>query len=145
MAQKKKISVADVQPLIEQYRGNVAAISRHLKVHRHTVQARIDESTTLQQELQDARESMIDHVESSLYSAALGGAPWAVQFFLRTQGYHRGYGDRSRVEHEGEISNPDAPPAQVFDVSKLTIDQLEVIVKTAGPPAGDGGDDGAGS
>lgn len=104
MARQKKILVNDVRELLGQTKGNVAAIARTLGVTRRTVYNRILESPTLQDELKEARETMLDNAESVLYSKVLDGDMRALMFFLRTQGKDRGYYERR--EHTG---NPDAP------------------------------------
>jgi hypothetical protein len=90
----QKISVADVEPLVSEYKGNIAAIARKLGVSRSTVWARCNESKTLMQALEDARESMIDNAESKLYSKILDGDMTAIIFFLKTQGARRGYSEK---------------------------------------------------
>lgn len=93
----KKTLVSDVEPLIDEKRGNVASIARALGVSRGTVWNRIQESERLQTKLNDARETMIDNAESTLYDRALGGDITALIFFLKTQGKHRGYSERQEV------------------------------------------------
>lgn len=93
----KKILVEDVEPLIDEKRGNIAAIARALDVSRHTVYARINESVTLQGKLDDARESMIDTAESQLYQQIEDGNMTAIIFFLKTRGKSRGYVERQEV------------------------------------------------
>lgn len=107
MARAKKVTVAQVEPLIESTNGNIAAIGRQLGVSRTTVRKRINESSILQEKLDDARQGMIDNAESSLYRAVLNGESWAVCFFLKTQGKGRGYTERQ------EISGPEAGPVSV--------------------------------
>lgn len=104
MARKKSISVADVERLVEPKKGNVAAIARALGVSRSTVWSRVQESVTLQRALHDARETMLDNVESRLYSNALKGNVPSILFILRTQGGRRGWNER--VEHVGEGGGP---------------------------------------
>ena len=92
---RKKILVADVEPLVDKLNGNVAAIARKLGVTRSTVYARIKESPTLQKRLEDARQTMLDAAENKLHEAVLGGNLTAIIFFLKTQGKDRGYTERS--------------------------------------------------
>lgn len=99
----KKITIADVEPLIEKLHGNIAAIARTLGVDRATVWNRVKESKTLQASLEQARESMLDNAESKLYSNALNGDTTSLIFFLKTQGKRRGYTERVDVNLIGEI------------------------------------------
>ena len=54
--------------------------------------------------IQEAREATTDTAESALYDAILERQPWAVTFYLKTQGRNRGYGDR--VELAGDQASP---------------------------------------
>lgn len=99
----KKITIADVEPLIEKLHGNIAAIARTLGVNRGTVWNRVIESKTLQVSLEQARETMLDNAESKLYSNALNGDTTSLIFFLKTQGKRRGYTERLDVNLIGEI------------------------------------------
>lgn len=89
----KKIYIEDVLPLIDQYKGNVSDIARHLKVHRHTVQARIDESSHAQQALENARESLKDRAVKMLHER-MDKSDTLLIFYLKTQAKDRGYIER---------------------------------------------------
>jgi hypothetical protein len=95
--QKKRASVADVMALVDEKHGNVAAIARALGVARPTIYKRINESVNLQEALSSARETMLDNVESALYSQALNDNTTAMIFFLKTQGKSRGYTERQEI------------------------------------------------
>lgn len=100
----KKVTVIQIEPLVEEYRGNVAAIARKLGVNRSTIWARVKESKTLQESLDNARQTMLDDAEDTLYSKALAGDITALIFFLKTQGKNRGYTER--YEHGGIGGEP---------------------------------------
>lgn len=104
---RKKVKIADVEPLIAKNRGNIAAVARALGVSRVTVHKRIRESAGLQEALSEARETMLDNAETALYSAALNGNMTALIFFLKTQGKSRGYTERQ------ELTGADGQPMQV--------------------------------
>lgn len=112
----KKILVSDVEPLIEPSSGNIAAIARKLGVSRGTVYNRIAESPTLQERLEDARESMIDNAESMLYKKAMEGSTAELLFFLKTQGKRRGYTERQ------ELTGADGGPLLVVNWDDATDD-----------------------
>ena len=92
-----KLSAEKLIPLIEEMNGNLSMVCRKLGVARNTVYRFIADKPTIQQALSDAREKMIDNVESTLYSKALGGDTTAMIFFLKTQGKSRGYVERQEV------------------------------------------------
>ena len=64
---------------------------------RETLYKYIRAHKTVQNALEEARETMIDNAESALYSAVLNGEAWAVCFFLKTQGKRRGYVERQEL------------------------------------------------
>lgn len=90
----KTIKISDIEPLIGEYKGNIAAIARKLGVSRGTIYNRMAESQTLTASMEDARESMIDNAESMLYKQIADGNTTAIIFFLKTQGKRRGYVER---------------------------------------------------
>ena len=104
----KKITIADIEPLVTEYNGNIAAIARRLGVSRGTIHNRMDDSPTLRTAIDDARETMIDNVESALYREVLNGNVTAMIFWLKTQGKRRGWAARQ------EISGPDGEPLRVI-------------------------------
>lgn len=97
MPQIKKAPISTVEPLIEEYKGNIAAVARKLGVNRSTIWNRVKESATLRAKLDDARETMLDNAESALYSQVLNGNTTALIFFLKTQGKTRGYTERHEL------------------------------------------------
>jgi hypothetical protein len=101
---KKRILVADIEPLVDELHGNIAAIARKLGVARQTIYNRVNESTSLQASLESARETMLDEAENVLYEQVLAGNMTAVIFFLKTRGKSRGYTERT------EISGVDGGP-----------------------------------
>lgn len=100
---ERKILVSDVEPLVETYNGNVAAIARKLGVSRGTVWARVQESSTLKVALENARETMLDNAESVLYRKVLDGSTPELLFFLKTQGRRRGYTEKLEVAIEQRV------------------------------------------
>lgn len=101
-----KAKVSEIEPLIEKYKGNIAAIARHFGVSRKTIYNRIKTSANLEDALADARETMIDNAESALYKKIMDGDTTAIIFFLKTQGKNRGAGYSQRHELTGEDGAP---------------------------------------
>ena len=97
----KKATVADIEPLIARHRGNIAAIARALRVSRGTIHNRIKESTRLAAEIEEARESFVDDVESALYDNALGGNVAAQIFVMKAHPVAKGRGWGERQELAG--------------------------------------------
>lgn len=89
---------ADIEEALITLRGNLAAVAKKFGVTRTTIYKRINETPHLQEVLSDARESMIDHAESVLHRNVLNGMETSLIFFLKTQGYKRGYGRQGHYD-----------------------------------------------
>lgn len=94
---KAKVLIAQIHEM----KGNVATIAQRLGVSRTTIYNYINKMSSVKAALEEARETMLDNIESKLYSKALGGNMTAIIFFLKTQGKSRGYTERT------EISGPE--------------------------------------
>lgn len=81
---------------IKKYGGNISAISRAFQKSRQTIYTKIKEYK-LDQELDNAREEMLDNVESALYKKAIKGDTTAMIFILKTRGKNRGYTQRHEI------------------------------------------------
>jgi len=92
---RRTLTVAGVEEQLRNMSGNAAAVARAFGVSRQAVAKFIKSHPSLQTVAEDARETMLDGAESSLYRAVLNGEAWAVCFILKTIGKQRGY-----VEHE---------------------------------------------
>jgi len=98
---RPKLDPELVAAALAELQGNCAAVAKRFGVARSSVVELIGKRPSLQKVLKNAREGMLDHAESALYSCILDKQPWAVCFFLKTQGRHRGY-----IEREGTIVDP---------------------------------------
>ena len=94
-----RMTITGIEKAIHDKRGNVSAVARSFGVSRNAVQRRIDGNERLQEALREARETMLDNAERTLYDEATDGNTTALIFFLKTQGKSRGYIERQ--EHTG--------------------------------------------
>lgn len=124
MAAPKRVTVEMIMPLIDHHKGNLSAIARSLGVHRSTIQRRLAESPVLAAARQDARETMLDMAESVLYKKVLEGSTPELIFFLKTQGFRRGYTERQEITgaNGGPLQTVNAHMA--IDPRTLTDDEL---------------------
>lgn len=81
--------------------GNIAEAARILGCHYSTVYRRIEKVPELAQLIQVRKEQNLDELEMELFKQAKSGNISALIFALKTQGYKRGYGDRSKLEVDG--------------------------------------------
>jgi hypothetical protein len=85
------------------FNGNMSAVATFLKVSRSTISRRVNASEELKKIVRDERSSTLDDMEEELFSQALNGNITALIFALKTQGYQRGYGDRSKLDVHGNF------------------------------------------
>src|SRR4051794_8428004 len=88
----KRLSEKAVETQIRSTRGNLAAVARAFGVSRAAVCDYVSHRPGLKEVTQEARETVLDFAEDALIEKVLAGEPWALTFFLRTQGRSRGYG-----------------------------------------------------
>ena len=90
--------------VINEMRGNVTAVAKRFGISRDTMWGYMRPRKRIRAALESARETMIDNAESMFYKKVLDGNMTALIFFLKTQGYKRGW-----VEHH-EVSGSDGGP-----------------------------------
>lgn len=104
--------VEGMKALIDQYDGNLAAIARHLRVHRTSVLRVIQKYQELQEHLTQARHAVFDDIEHGIIIKAKGGDLIAQMFYLKTQGHiiGRPYNEKpTDGELERNAKNANAP------------------------------------
>lgn len=81
-----------VQPLIAPLNGNLSRIAESIGTTRGTVRKLIEKHEDLKQELEDARERILDQLEDATWQDAIDNRDPAMRcFLLKTRGRHRGY------------------------------------------------------
>jgi hypothetical protein len=112
----KRVTIAAIEPLIDKTNGNIAAIARSLGFSRTAIYNCIAKHPALVQAIEDARQGMLDNVESSLYRAVLDGNVVAMIFYLKTQGKRRGWVERQ------EITGQDGGPVEHHHITESELD-----------------------
>src|SRR5512133_899404 len=110
---RDELNAEKVIQKIHEVKGNLSMVARSFVMSRQTLYNYIKTRPTVQAAVEEARETMIDNVESALYSAALNGEAWAVCFFLKTQGKHRGYVERQ------ELTGADSGPVTIRIIDEV--------------------------
>lgn len=122
--QRRWHSIAEITKALHDTKGMVALAARKIGMAPVSLYERIRTTPSLQQVVAEEREALTDTAEVALGDAIINGAPWAITFYLKTQGRKRGYAERH--EHSG----PDGGPivlVGVPDLTKLSADELEVL------------------
>lgn len=91
------VSAAEVIAQLERSHGNIAHAANKLDTSRTTLHKYINEKPTVKAALDDIREAAKDNAETMLYDR-MRTSDTLLIFFLKTQAYDRGYGDRVRNE-----------------------------------------------
>ena len=112
----------DVAQSIDKLSGNMSAIARAHKKSRAWMYEYIKKNDMWPM-VEDAREKMLDNVESALYNKALKGDTTAMIFYLKTQGKKRGWTEKQELD---------------VNFGKMTDDQLEEFIKTTIAGGGSG-------
>ena len=102
-----RYSVEQVIQAVHDTKGLVSLTAKRLGCVQQTVRNYISRYATVKQALRDEREAMLDVGELSLFNAVQNGEAWAVCFWLKTQGKHRGYVERQEVDHSGSLAASD--------------------------------------
>ena len=100
------ISDIPTKAVIEQLtasHGNVSHAAWKLGTSRKTLHAYINDHPTVAAALEDIREGAIDDAELMLYDR-MRNSDVLLMFFLKTQGFKRGYRERSQVDVGGEMN-----------------------------------------
>lgn len=106
---------------IRDLNGNLSGVARGFHVSRATLDGYVREHPDIRTAVDEARETMLDMAESSLYRRVLAGEGWAVMFFLKTQGRKRGYIER------GETFSMN------INLNNLSVEQLERLANGEHP------------
>ena len=105
-----RLTKTAVRKLIKEHRGNISAVARAMQRSRMQVYRYVREKyPDLWEEVEDAREELLDDVESELYRQGLKeGNTTALIFIAKTQGKKRGW-----VERQEHDMNPDGQSIRI--------------------------------
>lgn len=109
---------------IEVYRAqlaNMSAACRITRISRQAVYAWLKNDPVFAEVFHDAKEILVDYVESHLLKKIKDGDVRAITFFLETVGKHRGYTRRLEVDHGGD--GDQEPEPFVVYVEGRTVDE----------------------
>ena len=109
--------------------GMVYVAADNLGCSPNTVKKRLLSSQRVAEAQEAAKGQLLDVAETRLAAAVARTEPWAVQFYLKTQGRCRGYGERK------EISGPDGGPMEHSGGTTITVvvDE-EMLAEALAPP-----------
>jgi hypothetical protein len=93
----RRFSDQEVVAALEATRGLVSLAAARLGCSTEAIYSRARKPGKVAEALTRERERMLDVAELSLYRKVQEGEGWAVCFYLKTRGKHRGYVQRQEV------------------------------------------------
>lgn len=90
--------------LLEKSASNVSAACKKMGISRQTHYEWLDKSDTYKKEVENLQDSLIDFAETKLMEKIKEGDTTANIFFLKTKAKHRGYSERTEIEHSGGVN-----------------------------------------
>ena len=109
--------------------GHVGAACKALGITRKRYRKWAESDAEFAQDCQDAMESLIDLAQSKLVENIRKNVSKDIQFLLKTQARHRGYGDKVEHEHSGMIGHAHA--IGVYPPEPKSIAEWEKMVAEA--------------
>lgn len=94
-----KLSVKKVVNALRKSHGMIAIAARELGCSRKVIYNYIKKYPEVAEVIEEAREYTTDTAETKLYESIKNREPWAVQFYLKTQGKRRGYVEKQEVDN----------------------------------------------
>jgi hypothetical protein len=95
-----KLTAQQVADTLRDCRGMIAVTARKLGVTVKAIYGYCERHAICAAARDEARAFTGDVAELKLFAAIEAGQPWAIQFYLRTQGRERGYGDHVVMQQE---------------------------------------------
>ena len=85
--------------------GHIGETCKSLGITRYRYRKWMEEDPEFAEHCQDAMEGLLDLAQSKLVENIKDNVSKDIQFLLKTQGRHRGYGDKVEHEHTGMIGH----------------------------------------
>lgn len=103
-ALKKEETKQRIIQALQESQGLLTLAAKKAGVSYSTIYKYAHDIPEVHEAVWEAKERIVDTAESKLFEAIQQGQSWAICFFLKTQGFRRGY-----VEHH-EVSGADGQP-----------------------------------
>jgi len=101
---KRTLSQKRVLKCLEETHGVVTSACNKAKIGRTQFYRWCNEDPTFKKEVEEIQDSTLDFVEGALFKQIEEGNITGQIFYLKTKGKHRGYVEKTQVEHSGEQS-----------------------------------------
>lgn len=112
---------------LDEAQGMVYIAAEAMGCAYNTIIARIARSPEVADHVRQNKGKMLDTTELKLYQAIMRGDPWAIQFYLKTQGKERGYVDRTEIKSDVEITVRQAAEALGLDPEEAVTNYRNIV------------------
>lgn len=112
---------------LEKNGGWISQTARALGISVQAVCQRLKKNPRLKAKQEEIKDMYLDLAESKVVTAVNNGQPWAICFYLKCQGKHRGWVETVRNEHSGPDGGPIQTEDKKPDYSKLSKDELRQL------------------
>jgi hypothetical protein len=123
-----KVTMADIDYALRKFKGSIIKAADFLGTEPAVLRRKIRMTPPLEHLMAQLREDRLDYTEDKLMEHVEAGYFPAIALTLKTLGQHRGYTERSTMEHE--LSNKGVKDAASLIEkmrSSLTVDDLKAI------------------
>ncbi len=128
MAKKtREVTEREIIASLKKTGARVAISAQKLGMSYQGLYQRINRHEKLREALQSIRELSLDMVEDKLWADVKKGEHYAICFYLKCQGKHRGWIETVRNEHSGPDGGPIQTEDKKPDYSKLSKDELKQL------------------
>lgn len=107
MVVKKRITTAQIEEALRKSGGFQSQAAKMVGISQQAVSKRIKKSKHLQIAVREIDDTYLDLAESKLINAINKDQSWAICFYLKCKGKHRGYVERQ------ELSGPGGGPVPI--------------------------------
>lgn len=122
-----RATLHDMAAAIRLAEGNLTKAAELLEVSRPALKRKIDFNPALQKVLQDVIEQKLDKTEDRLFEQVDLGNVTAITFTLRTLGKHRGFSEKTTIEHE--VGDRTRTAAALIQAMRETAKEIETHPK----------------
>jgi hypothetical protein len=110
---RKGIPIEQCEEAIRKAGGFISHAAAMLGISHQSLSKRISRSDRLQQVRAETTDQHLDLAETKLIEAVKAGEAWAICFYLKCKGKHRGYVERGQVEVSGRYGKPLGTPDEI--------------------------------
>jgi hypothetical protein len=130
MAKKDKFTQEEVIKAVKDANGLLRYAAKTLGCDYSTIWRYAKRNKKVADAIKVEKESLLDLTENKLVNAIKSDKPWAICFYLKTQGKERGYSERHEVTGKDGKDLPPSQPGVLMldaDTTKGALEELKAL------------------